>query len=171
MAVDSHGAERLESPQVDTRKVLLSALAFLLLLGGSIGLVNVVYYRAVPVQSFPAPETFPQPRVQTGQRAQLARLVSAQKKRLNSYGWVDRRNGLIQIPVKRAMQMLVAKGAQAYAPLAPGQALSSPSAGAERLMTPQAGSPPGGSQEPSDANTQPKPPAAITPAKPPGSEP
>jgi len=138
MAIEARSKERLESPQVHTGYVLLWALAFLAILGTAIAMLDGVYYRQVRVQSFPAPRQFPQPRVQTGQRAQLRALQKQQQSRLNAYRWVDRKNGLIQIPIDRAMQILAREGTQAYAPLAPAQALSSPGAGAERLMTPQA---------------------------------
>jgi hypothetical protein len=152
MASESHGDERFESPEVRIRTVLLNGLGVLLLLMLAIWMLGAVYYWQVPVQSFPAPEQFPAPRVQTGQRQQLQRLESEQESRLTSYRWLDQKQGLVQIPIERAMQILAAEGMQAYAPLAPAQALSSPSAGAERLMTPQTQSPPasaaGGSSAP-----------------------
>ncbi|MGB6537817.1 MAG: hypothetical protein WBF58_17845 [Xanthobacteraceae bacterium] len=146
MATETHGDERLESPQVGMRGVLLWAAAFLAILAVAIVLLQAIYYRQVPVQSYPAPKDFPQPHVQTGQRAQLRLLQRAQVKRLTGYRWVDRKAGVLAIPIERAMQILAAEGMQAYAPLAPAQALSSPSAGAERLITPQAAPPPGAEQ-------------------------
>lgn len=143
MAIEARNEERLESPQVRTGYVLLCALASLAILGGSIAILNAVYYWQVRVRSFPAPRQFPQPRVQTGQRAQLRDLQKQQLSRLGGYRWVDRKNGLVQIPIDRAMQILAGEGTQAYAPLAPAQALSSPEAGAERLQTPQTATPAG----------------------------
>jgi hypothetical protein len=141
MAIEARNEERLESPQVHTGYVLLCALVSLAILGGAIATVDAVYYQQVSVQSFPAPRQFPQPRVQTGQRAQLRDLQKQQLGRLHAYHWVDQKNGLIEIPIDRAMQILAGEGLHAYAPLAPAQALSSPSAGAERLQTPQAPAP------------------------------
>jgi hypothetical protein len=141
MAIEARNEERLESPQVRIGYVFLCALGSLAILGGTIAMVDAIYYRQVRVQSFPAPQQFPQPRVQTGQRAQLRELQKQQLSRLHVYRWVDQKNGLIEIPIDRAMQILAGEGEQAYAPLAPAQALSAPSAGAERLQTPQAGAP------------------------------
>ena len=141
MAIEARNEERLESPQVRTGYVLLCVLGGLAILGGTIAMVGTVYYWQVRVQSFPAPQQFPQPRVQTGQRAQLRELQKRQSSRLHVYRWVDQKNGLIEVPIDRAMQILATEGMQAYAPLAPAQALSAPSAGAERLQTPQAGAP------------------------------
>jgi hypothetical protein len=138
MAIEhAPNGERLETPQVSTRVVVLNAIGFLVLLAFAIGVLDVVYYRQVPVQSFQAPEKFPEPRVETGQRAQLHRLEAAQQSRLNAYRWVDRKQGLVEIPIGRAMHILAAEGDKAYQPLAPATALATPSAGAERLITPQ----------------------------------
>jgi hypothetical protein len=147
MAIESHGDERLQPPDVATRPILLYALGALLLLAGAIGGLQAIYYWQVPVQQYPAPETFPPPRVQPGEIEQLRRIEEEQTSRLQGYHWVDRQQGLVQIPIERAMQLLVLEGMQAYAPLAPAQALSSPSAGAERLITP-AGTP--SSQKPAE---------------------
>jgi hypothetical protein len=134
--------EKFQPPAVAPRPILLSALAALILLAAAIGGLQAVYYWQVRVQTFPAPEQFPEPRVQTGQSEQLRRIQAEQMSRLQGYHWVDQKQGLVQIPIERAMSLLVAEGAQAYAPLAPPQALSTPSAGAERLMTPDGGGPP-----------------------------
>lgn len=144
MAIELHSDEKFQSPAVATRPVLLAALGALLLLAAAIGGLQAIYDWQVPVQHYPAPEQFPQPRVQSGQVEQRERIEAKQKSRLTGYRWVDRAQGLVQIPIERAMQLLAAEGMQAYAPLAPAQALSSPSAGAERLMTPQADVPPPG---------------------------
>jgi hypothetical protein len=137
------------------RPVLFSAFAALLLVALAIGMLHAIYYWQVPVQSFPAPQAFPQPRVQTGQRQERQRLEAEQEKRLNTYRWVDQKNGLVEIPIARAMQILAGEGMKAYQPLAPPQALSSPEAGAERLTTPQAAT-----------NSPGPPPLAATPGTP-----
>ena len=136
MTLETHGEEKLQSPAVATRVVLLSALGALLLLAAAIGGLQAVYYWQVPVQHYPAPETFPQPRVAPAEADELRQLEAKQQSRLEGYRWVDRQQGLVQIPIERAMQLLAQQGKQAYAPLAPGEALSGPQAGAERLTTP-----------------------------------
>lgn len=153
MAIEARSEERLESPEVHTGAVLLWALAFLAILAISIALLGAVYHWQIRIQSFPAPQHFPAPRVQAGQRTQLRTLQTQQRDRLNRYRWIDRKSGLIQIPINRAMQILAGEGMQAYAPLAPAQALSTPSAGAERLETPQAAAPSG--EEPGQAGGKP----------------
>jgi hypothetical protein len=136
MAIESHGAEKLESPEVPTRTVLLAAFGVLLLVFGTVGVLGAIYYREVQVQQLPAPEKFPQPRVETKEKEERLRIAAEQARRLADYRWVDRKEGVVQIPIERAMQLLASEGMRAYAPLAPAQALSSPTAGAQRVITP-----------------------------------
>lgn len=136
MALEPHREEKLQSPAVATRSVLMYGFGALLLIAAAIGGLQAVYYWQVPAQHYPAPETFPQPRVMPDETEELRQLETKQKSRLEGYHWVDRQQGLVQIPIERAMQLLAQQGAQAYAPLAPSTALSSPQAGAERLTTP-----------------------------------
>jgi hypothetical protein len=161
MAIETHGDERLELPEVSTRPLLYIAVGFLVLLACAVGLLHAVYLHAVPNQTLPAPEMFPQPRVQTGQTEQLHLLEDAQTRRLNEYSWVDRKQGLVQIPIDRAMQLLAAEGAKAYDPLLPPQALDAPGAGAERLTTPSAQPSPGTTPASAAPATTPTPPNAT----------
>lgn len=47
--------------------------------------------------------------------AELDALLTNQSERLNSYGWVDRENGVVRIPLERAMGLLVEQGLPARA--------------------------------------------------------
>lgn len=165
MAIETHGNERMETPEVSTRSLLYIAAGFLVMLACAVGLLHAMYVHAVPDQTLPAPEMFPQPRVQTGQVEQLHLVEDAQTRRLSEYAWVDRNQGLVQIPIDRAMQLLAGEGAKAYDPLLPPQSLGSPEAGAERLTTPQ----PAPSTAPAPASTpasksEPRPSPATAPA-------
>lgn len=42
--------------------------------------------------------------------AELDSLLTKQRERLTTYGWVDRENGVVRIPLDRAMQLLVERG-------------------------------------------------------------
>lgn len=55
----------------------------------------------------PAP---PPPRLQTNPVADLERMLSEQKFYLNSYGWVDRRAGIVHIPIEQAIDEVAAHG-------------------------------------------------------------
>jgi hypothetical protein len=50
--------------------------------------------------------TFPEPRLQPNDIADLNKFRVSEEEELNSYGWVDRNQGKIHIPIERAMDML-----------------------------------------------------------------
>jgi hypothetical protein len=58
-------------------------------------------------ESRPAP---PAPRLQTDAPADLNELRAEKERELESYGWIDRQNGVVRIPVERAMTLLVERG-------------------------------------------------------------
>ena len=144
MASEPHVSTRLETPQIDTRAVLVVACAALLLAVGAVAGLHAVYRAYVPHPSPPPPRAFPEPQVRPDEAQQLRRLLAAQNARLTGYAWADRRKGLVQIPIDRAMQLIVQKGDHAYDPLLPPTpALTGPSAGAQRAVTSGQGAPAG----------------------------
>ena len=68
----------------------------------------------------PGPQTaetvFPGPALQSDPAGDLRALEAAQDKQLHSYAWVDREHGIVRVPIERAMQLVVARGANAYDP-------------------------------------------------------
>lgn len=52
----------------------------------------------------------PPPRLQTNPASDLARLRAEEDAKLNSYGWIDRRSGVIRIPIERAMELTAGRG-------------------------------------------------------------
>jgi hypothetical protein len=145
MSTEEHIHYAPEPASVELRVVVWAALASLLLLGGSIGGFYQVYRREVPVKTVSAPQDFPRPRVVThaAEVEQLHRLATEQSERLKTWRWANDQHTQVQIPIDRAMQLLAQKGADAWAPLLPPQpALASPTAGAEKAITPTV-SPPG----------------------------
>lgn len=136
MPGDEHVPYAPESSAVSMTFVGWAAFSALVLLAISIGVFFAVYRLSVPTKTMPAPETFPQPRVDTHQTEELHEILAAQTKKLESWGWADQQHTLLQIPIERAMQMLAKKGSDGYAPLLPPQpALASPAAAAERAVT------------------------------------
>jgi hypothetical protein len=54
---------------------------------------------------------FPKPNLELDDgHADSTALVARQETKLNSYGWVDRSNGIVHIPIERAMDLIVARG-------------------------------------------------------------
>ncbi len=52
----------------------------------------------------------PEPRLQTTAPQDLKHYRDGQDQLLNTYGWVDSQNGVVRIPVERAMDILLQKG-------------------------------------------------------------
>jgi hypothetical protein len=63
----------------------------------------------------------PQPRLQVNPRQDLLRLRENEKAELDSYGWVDQKNGIAHIPIDRAMDLIAQRGLPARQPKAPQQ--------------------------------------------------
>jgi hypothetical protein len=53
---------------------------------------------------------FPEPRLQVAPHDDLATLRTREDEELKTYGWVDRKAGVVRIPIERAMDLLVRKG-------------------------------------------------------------
>jgi hypothetical protein len=57
-----------------------------------------------------------EPRLQIAPQADLAAYEKAQQQALHSYGWVDRKQGVVRLPIGRAMDLLLQRGLPATAP-------------------------------------------------------
>jgi hypothetical protein len=58
----------------------------------------------------PTPQPPPEPRLETEPGQQLSEYRAQQEQRLNSYGWVDRPNGIVHIPIDRALDLVAQRG-------------------------------------------------------------
>ncbi len=58
------------------------------------------------------PAAPPEPRLQTAPHADLADLRGEEEATLGSYGWVDRRAGIVRVPIDRAIELLVREAAR-----------------------------------------------------------
>jgi hypothetical protein len=57
------------------------------------------------------PETaFPNPRLEENERDQLSGFLTKEEQTLYSYGWVDEKEGIVRIPIERAMDLIVERG-------------------------------------------------------------
>jgi hypothetical protein len=52
----------------------------------------------------------PQPRLQITPQKDLKDYVSAQEQHLSAYGWIDRKNQIVHIPIEEAMKKYIEKG-------------------------------------------------------------
>jgi hypothetical protein len=64
-----------------------------------------------PVSRISVPRTVPpKPQLQTDPAADMAEVRKKESTLLNSYGWVDRKNGIVRIPIERAMELIGRRG-------------------------------------------------------------
>jgi hypothetical protein len=56
----------------------------------------------------------PGPRLQTNPEAELQEFRAEEEKRLNTYGWIDKRKGIVHIPIEEAMKKLARTGAPGF---------------------------------------------------------
>jgi hypothetical protein len=53
---------------------------------------------------------FPEPRLEQNERLEIRDFRTREEQALNSYGWVDEKNGVVRIPIERAMQLTAQRG-------------------------------------------------------------
>ncbi len=115
-----HGV-RYETSDVRTRHIYLAGLAL-----ASTAAVFVViawgYYQVLakreaansptlnPLSAQYARTQPPEPRLQSDPRADLLAMRAAENEQLTKLAWVDKAKGTVQIPIDRAMDLLIAKG-------------------------------------------------------------
>ncbi len=76
-----------------------------------------------PAQSFPAPRLQPDP------VADMNKFRTQEDQILESYGWVDKDNGVVRIPIGRAMQLIEQRGLPVRVPGQPIPTAPPPAAG------------------------------------------
>lgn len=90
-----------DTKQPTNVKYLLGVL-FALVIIGSIALIAVILYfinRPKPLTVGPADE----------RKAKLAEVNAKQNEAISTYAWVDQPNGIVRVPVARAMQLTIEK--------------------------------------------------------------
>jgi hypothetical protein len=126
-----HGSVRSEEDRISTRKIVAVGIASLLLFFFA-SLATSLYFDARRKAHGPVrvpPEIgsskigmVEQQIFERSRRGETDR--SMRQERLRSYGWVDRRQGVVHLPIERAME-LVAEGARP----APGEGAPRPPGG------------------------------------------
>ncbi|MBM3791334.1 MAG: hypothetical protein FJW35_13445 [Acidobacteria bacterium] len=91
-----------------------AALMLLLVVGAVVAWLTFTYFAGMPQEGEPLSplhrprELPPVPRLQVIPVKDLAEKRQAEDLRLGSYGWVDRDNGVVHIPIERAMDLVAA---------------------------------------------------------------
>jgi hypothetical protein len=55
-------------------------------------------------------QAFPQPRLEESERTELREFIEDQDRMLATYNWIDKDKGIVQIPIDRAMDLIVQRG-------------------------------------------------------------
>jgi hypothetical protein len=115
-----HPHVRYEHSDLQTRRVIIvgfSILGFMWLCA----FLLFLYYRFAQThtpeaEATAAPVTYPQsavppePRLQVSPRRDYQGEVAYENSELSAYKWVDRRNGIVAIPIERAMELIAQRG-------------------------------------------------------------
>lgn len=109
---------RHEERDVNVRALAYFGLTILAVLVLSLISMKWVFFHFAKSQELgPPPTPFesvralpPQPRLQFEPQIDLGNYRESQKEILSSYGWVDRQNGVVRIPIDRAMSLLLERG-------------------------------------------------------------
>jgi len=125
----SHGPrpETYERRDVAVRPILFGALiGLLLVILAAVGARWVVSLYAArdaassspanPLRDRYARQLPPEPRLQTHPVADLKTLRATEDAALSRYGWIDRKAGIVRVPIERAMELLIERGVAARPP-------------------------------------------------------
>lgn len=113
-------ADGYERADVNPASVLIAAV----ILFGGFGLISfVLYFLAVhyqqrPAESDPRSESRlvaplavpPEPRLQVSPQKDMQQMLADQNAALNSYGWVNRKAGVVRIPIDKAIGLVAEFG-------------------------------------------------------------
>ena len=119
--MSSHGAGGHEERDVSFRPVIRGLAGLVALLLVSVLLMRLVFGFLVERAATHSPpanplaQSFgrrvpPEPRLQTDPLQDLQTLHAEEDTVLRSYGWVDRKAGVVRIPVQRAIELLAQRG-------------------------------------------------------------
>jgi hypothetical protein len=113
-----HGEEGYEHADADVRSIYhFGAVLAILIVAVMWAMVHTYNFFAKHESLGPPASPFenqrelpPQPRLQPQPAFDLKRYCEIEQQQLNTYGWLDQQNGLVRIPVDRAMDIVLQKG-------------------------------------------------------------
>ncbi len=113
---DTH-MTRTEPESVAARPIIYVALGFLVFVGVCLAGIFYYYSAIVGARKPLKPEAFPAPQLQRTPLSDLETLQKRQQEQLSGYAWVDKEQGIVRVPIERAMQIVASKGQAAFGPL------------------------------------------------------
>ena len=107
-----------ETTDVNPFAIGLFALALILMIALVLPFLNWIFWRFEaaaksadrPQSSVSIKSTFSGPRLQDQPAVDLAEFRDDEDRRLSSYGWVDQQQGIVRIPIERAIKVLAERG-------------------------------------------------------------
>jgi hypothetical protein len=135
----ARGSVEHEHSDVSVRGIVMTAAGLLVvaivvhaaMAGVYVWLERRAAGRDAPVSTLlaPGPRFEPRPRLQANPSQDLKTFREEQRLRLYGYGWVDQADGVVHIPIDRAMTLMLERGyaVQAGGTAEPGRALGSSS--------------------------------------------
>ncbi|MGA8143565.1 MAG: hypothetical protein WB987_06735 [Candidatus Acidiferrales bacterium] len=113
-----HGADGYEHSDANVRSLFLYGLTLAILIAVvMVAMVRTYNFFARHESLGPPASPFetqrplpPQPRLQPRPAFDLKTYCEMEQQQLSTYGWVDQHNGVVRIPVDRAMEMVLQKG-------------------------------------------------------------
>ncbi|MBI1182249.1 MAG: hypothetical protein GC201_17035 [Alphaproteobacteria bacterium] len=109
---------RYEDPGVAYKKIWGSVAIFLLFAALGAGGLLILFETDMAAPFLP-PRPLPTPQLEASPDADREAVRLEETERLHGYAWVDRKNGIVSIPIDQAERMIVARGARGFDPLVP----------------------------------------------------
>lgn len=118
--VSAESVERAhEVHDVNLRAILLFGLGLAIMIVLSFIMLRWILGRWTERRLAPSPQippalvtapSAPGPNLESAPSVDLQQVLAPQQERLNSYGWVDQKAGIVHVPITQAMQLLLAEG-------------------------------------------------------------
>lgn len=102
--------DNLSPPDVNPPRILVVAASVLCLLGGALAVATGFYAWQAPKQTFTPPRAFPKPRVIETQKGEEQQWITGPRQTPES-------RMAQAMPIEQAMEMVVRRGADGYAPI------------------------------------------------------
>lgn len=113
----TENAPRFETQDAPPRGVVFALIGVFALIALTAGLMFAMYagisvtHRQAPATPLErAAEVPPNPRLQAYPKRDLAAVRTEAEARLSGYGWVDKKAGLVHVPIERAMELEAQRG-------------------------------------------------------------
>ena len=106
-------ATHTEPEGVPARPVISIAVGFLIFVAACLAGLFLYFSDVIGARKPLKLEAFPAPQLQRTPLSDLKMLQQKERAQLQGYAWVDKEQGIVRIPIERAMQIVAARGGTA----------------------------------------------------------